>query len=238
MGVCGLMYTTFSLHVLRQYVDIRLLLQFSLALIIVVKVRKVLRDKLVLSLLLYDLPIEAPDQDRGVLFGKGVVAFEGFIELELVNMYDIVVNCVRLVVHDVEGVVLVGLHLQVAIHKCLARANLNINLISFLPLHITVRDEYFGLIIRSVPVLLLAIIQCIRSQVITSSVIIKVIINTPVRLCLGSLIHKAKLLVARGLSQLCILLLTILFQKELDRCRLSSLNLIVIAEVCLSTHSL
>ena len=60
------------------------------------------------------------------------------------NMHHIIVDCVRFVVHDVVRVVLVQLHLQVAIDQRLARAYLDIYLVSFLSLDIATGDKDFG----------------------------------------------------------------------------------------------
>jgi hypothetical protein len=46
-------------------------------------------------------------------------------------------------IHDVVGIVLVRLHFQVSVHQGFARADFDVDLVSFLPLEVSICDKYF-----------------------------------------------------------------------------------------------
>lgn len=209
----------------------------ALTLEVVVQVGQVLRHVLVLALLFEDLAVAASDQDCRVILRERVERLGRVVEAQQVEVHHVVVDAVELVIYHVVCIVYIGLHLQIPVHQCFPRANFNIYLVPLLPLHLPICNKYLGRVIPPIPVLLLALVKCLRCHVVAAAVAVVVIKYAPILLrCLSDVSH-AKFFVADALSELCVLFIAVLLDYVVDCGSLSSLNLVVIAEIGLLLHS-
>ena len=83
-------------------------------------------------------------------------------------------------IDHIQLVLFVGFLQQVTVHKGLARARFDLDLIAFLPLHCSFSDEDLGTDILEVTIKLLALIEVSRSLVIARIICKEVSVNAEI----------------------------------------------------------
>ena len=104
-------------------------------------------------------------------------------------MNNVVINSVCFVIHNVISVVFIQLHFKVTVLQGLSCANFNIDLITFLSLHVSICDEDFCFVILVLSIEFLAVFQRLRCKIITPTVIVEISVDAPVWMRVVRFVH-------------------------------------------------